>query len=384
MTACHKMTRPPPLPPPALAMPARKKSNGGSACTHMHMTRIYDEYGALTCNHCTQHSKFPWLYRCTQDSNGFLPEGDFKDVEPPAVNPDPQADDRLQKPSQHVLDSIMKGEYTPEQANLLVTQKEGVRAAVLGALTVTRPTTASTSTSGRTSVFTEHLSESTTFSTNTTTPLDEELRQAYDWQELQKAWQAEPSPALSRRSRNVSRVNLSKAPPRSDNFIPTAPYHESHCEHLICAACKPILCERAYQSIDDVVNDPRVPPLWELNNRPISDARVVRNIQRPVSERYYGNLFDSEKSSQRPGSDLALSETDSISFTNRVPDLREHLVREGINVDLLHQERTNRQDNKLDPGLGEQNSGDNGSRCNQDREDCVWGSDSRGSDHSCS
>ena len=353
----------------------------------MHMTRLYDEYGALICNGCMKHSEFTWLYRCTQDSDGFLPEADFKDVEPPAVIPDPQADERLQKPSQHVLDSIMKGEYTPAQVNLLVTQKEGVRAAVLGALPVTRPTTASTSTSGRTSVFTEHLPESTTFSTNTTTPLDEELRQAYDWQELQKAWQREPTPALSRRSRNTTRVSLQKAPLQPDNFIPTAPYQESHCEHLICAACKPTLRERAFQSIDDVVNNPRVPPLWELNNRPISNARLLRNIQRPWSERYYGNLFDSEKSSQRTPSNAGLSDTDLLSFTDRVPALQEHLAREGINVDHIHQEQACSQDNSLAHRLEEQHNGHNGikrggSRSTQDREDCVRRSNSRSSDRS--
>ncbi|KIW33664.1 uncharacterized protein PV07_00495 [Cladophialophora immunda] len=251
-------------------------------CTHMTMTRLYDPYGSFKCSLCQKHPNIGWLYRCTQDTGGFLPESDFTD-EP--VLP------RGRAPCQHVathslstsiIRAIGQGQYTGQEVRKLIEQKERVKDLVLPQFEPdeSRPATASTFTTASTASSDGHgtlstLPQSTTFSTNSSAEFDEEIKAAYDWKELQKVWMSEPSvPPPAPRQKPSTPANLIPQHPRPPYVHP--------CTFKICPTCRPTYRERAYQSLNEVLNTPtELPPVWELQNRRVSDARVVARIGLP-------------------------------------------------------------------------------------------------------
>ena len=286
--------------------PSRKKSKSesrSSGCTHKQMTRLFDKYGAYKCSVCNKHPDFGWLYRCTQDSDGFLPESDFmsstrRDKRKTHMDP------TLHNLSPSVVRAIGQGEYTEEQIELLVRQKENVRMSVLGH--ETRPTTAATS-SSESSTFSD-LPESTTFSSTTSaTTVDEEIRKAYDWAELQKAWLSEPAQPAGHRSA----VELQREETLQSIELPEV----TPCNFKICATCRPTYRERAFQSLDNVLRNPVMPPKWELDNRRVSDAHIVSKIGLP-KERFYAQSSPSEIDSQSSSQQLSVDEGNEDQLNN--------------------------------------------------------------------
>ncbi|KIW86105.1 hypothetical protein Z517_01499 [Fonsecaea pedrosoi CBS 271.37] len=251
-------------------------------CTHMTMTRLYDPYGSFKCSLCHKHPNIGWLYRCTQDTGGFLPESDFTDEPVIPKGRTLGRDVNNQSLSNSIIKAIGQGQYTRQEVKKLIEQKERVRDLVLGQQEQdeSRPTTASTFTTASTTSSdadgtVASLPQSTTFSTNSSTELDEEIKAAYDWKELQKVWMSEPS-----------------IPPPTPRPQPSTPAHfpQQHarlpyiqpCTFKICPTCRPTYRERAYQSLNQVLNKPiEFPPDWELQNRRVSDARVVAKMGVP-------------------------------------------------------------------------------------------------------
>ncbi|RMZ87268.1 hypothetical protein DV736_g5506, partial [Chaetothyriales sp. CBS 134916] len=217
------------------------------------MTRLYDKYGATPCSVCRRHPALGWLYRCTQDTDGSLPRSDFSDDAPR------KAGTSLSSPagpylSPAALKAISPGQYNNEQDPQMVHQNDAVQNPDQDH---TRPTTRS-STAQESMTFSS-IPESTTFSTTATSAnIDEELQAAYDWPALYKAWEADGSEDL-------------------------VEHPISACGFRICTACRPTYRDRAMQSIDGVLNNPKAPPKWELDNRRVSDARVLRTIGLPKS-----------------------------------------------------------------------------------------------------
>ena len=245
------------------------------------MTRLFDEYDASTCSVCHRHPSLGWLYRCTQDSDGFLPKSDFSD-DTPAKTRKMKMDPSLRHLSPPVMKAINEGQYTDEQVQELVRQKESVREAIQDD---TRPTTSSSTTDESTTF--SAIPESTTFSTNNTSAasLDEELRAAYDWHTLHKVWQAEATRQESE-ERQVLTTDTDLGPPVSG------------CGFKICATCRPTYRERAFQSLDEVLKNPKFPPPWELDNRRVSGARIVMNIGLTKPKRFYAQTHGQEIESQ--------------------------------------------------------------------------------------
>jgi hypothetical protein len=251
---------------------------------------------------CHKHPNIGWLYRCTQDTNGCLPESDFTS--------DVAAEDK-RRDSQHIdlntlslttIRAISQGEYTKDQIKILLAQKQKVKEVVLGQ--GTRPTTSSTAASASTYTSTidstnatySTLPPSTTFSTTSSTSLDEEIRAAYDWKELQKVWMSEPAiPRTETIAGFVASIAIDKplkdAPQPADRRWPLPkaimPIQEK-CDFKICPTCRPTYRERAYQSLNNILNNPlQLPPIWELENRRVSDAHVVARIRFPAPPRFY-------------------------------------------------------------------------------------------------
>ena len=268
-------------------MPGRRAASceRRNPCTHMLITRLFDQYGSLRCSLCHKHANIGWFYRCTQDSDGALPESNFCGITRPQPRRSPAQDVALHTLSAPIIKAIGEGQYTDEQIKTLINQKENVRAIILAqeprpatASTVTTSTSSTSSSSKFDSLF---LPKSTTFSTTSTASLDEEIRKAYDWNELHKVWMSESAIPTS----EVSSPTFTQSYP-SSNSLMSPP---KDCSFMICPTCRPAYRERAFQSLDEFLNTPvKIPPSWELKNRPISDARVLAKLQIPtIQSRFY-------------------------------------------------------------------------------------------------
>ncbi|RMZ77483.1 hypothetical protein DV738_g4391, partial [Chaetothyriales sp. CBS 135597] len=243
----------PPLPSLIKKPQAQQQGDGRQlGCTHQKMTRLYDKYGATPCSVCHRDPDFGWLYRCTQDTDGSLPQSDFSD-DPPAIPGTPPSSPEGIYLSPAALQAISSGQDDHDQ-DVDASQK-------INAEGDTRPTTRSSTT--QESMTFSSIPQSTTFSTTATSAdFDEEIQGAYDWPALDKVWQDNGS-------------------------------HEEQVEHpvsvcgfRICAACRPTYRDRAIQSIAGVLNNPIMAPQWEMENRRVSDARVLRSIGLPKSQRF--------------------------------------------------------------------------------------------------
>ena len=79
------------------------------------------------------------------------------------------------------------------------------------------------------------------------------------------------------------------------------------CTWKCCQTCRPTYRDRAFQSINAVMDQPyQEPPEWELNNRRISDAKIVAQIG--LSKPRPSHLASSEYSGFSTNSDTAESE----------------------------------------------------------------------------
>ncbi|RMD44925.1 hypothetical protein DV735_g81, partial [Chaetothyriales sp. CBS 134920] len=252
-----------PLPP----LPKKAQAQQGDArqlgCTHQKMTRLYDQYGATPCSVCHRDPDFGWLYRCTQDTDGSLPRSDFSDEAPvKAITSPSSAGGMYLSPA--ALEAISSGQGNHEQDLEAVQQNDNEDH--------TRPTTRSSATEE--SITFSSIPQSTTFSTTAT----------------------EESITFS----SIPQSTTFSTTATSANFDEDADHdweedgsrlvrgHEERAEHpvsvcgfRICHACRPTYRDRAMQSIASVLNNPKVAPHWELDNRRVSDARVLRTIGLP-------------------------------------------------------------------------------------------------------
>src|SRR4051812_40452321 len=108
-----------------IASPSRLPTrNRTSNCTHVQMTRLFDELGCDKCSICHRRPPLGWLYRCTQDIVGSLPASDAHDEENARqFNHDTQ----LYTLSPSIIKLAEEGHYTDEQLRVLWKQKIEVR-----------------------------------------------------------------------------------------------------------------------------------------------------------------------------------------------------------------------------------------------------------------
>lgn len=337
------------LPPPTLSrsspalsqsiktLPPSQKKNLTSGCTHPNLTRLYDHFDSYQCSVCGRGPpEVPFLWRCTADTDGHLPESDFSDKNHPAEKiltiPTPSTTSR--SPMMDTLDLpvikfLNKGDYTIEQLNIvphlsawiikaigeghythdevkkMIVQKQGVWRAIRQDMGLeSRPTTAESSDTAASSSLFSHISTLPTSSTLATTAKgsDEDIRRAYNWRELQRTFGhpdnnvADIANGLPRKIQQVQRHDVLSTPPSAafahQARIAQQPYRgqenaeiTSHmvpcCNYKVCAICRPTLRERAIPSIDSVLNDPVGPPLHEIKNRPIANAAIMRQLGLP-------------------------------------------------------------------------------------------------------
>lgn len=231
-------------------------------CTHVQLTRLFDEFGCDKCSVCHRRPSLGWLYRCTQDSEGFLPSSDFSDVEDSRRY---DYDAQLYTLSPSIIEAAQKGHYTDHELDILWKQKVEVRTLIRQV----RPQTCASASSVSSSQYSLPASTtaSTLPSTNSDTDPDSDTSQLSDYvtscrgplepiQEVHDDLEAEAQ-ALS--------------------FV--KPALSLPCTFKVCQTCRPIYRERAWQSLNAVLESPaKPPPEYELGNRRISDAQVVKHI----------------------------------------------------------------------------------------------------------
>lgn len=231
-----------------------------SGCTHMRLTRLYDNSESQKCPFCQRAPSLGWLYRCTQETDGFLPRCDFDSTGiSGAVNEVSDNDPNLLLLSRHITDAINRGQYSEDQINVLMHQKEQVRCSILG--TNPRSVTPSSSSSTSDLTISTSLPASPTLSTTSSGFSDGEICVACDWSA----------------SNLYQPVTLDASPcERKDEHDRTRHPSVTSCSLKICPTCRPSYRERSFQSIDDIVTSPFLPPpLWETNNRRLSSARIL-------------------------------------------------------------------------------------------------------------
>jgi len=297
------------------------------------ITRLFDQWGSFKCCLCHRHADIGWLYRCTQDSDGFLPAADFINGSHTLANKSSFQDVALHTLSSPIIKAIAEGQYTEEQVKILIQQKEKVRDIILAqeprpatASTATTTSSASSSSSAR-SDNPSTLPKSTTFSTTSTASLDEEIRKAYDWNELQKVWMSEPTVTLP--ESNSPTLTQSRVASHSP-----VPAHKA-CTFKICSTCRPSYRDRAFQSLNAILNTSvKVPPSWELENRPISHASVLAKVQVPshvhVSDtlgRFYSRLSKSAMQSAATLRRLDSLDEELSFLTAKITEVEKHSIR---------------------------------------------------------
>lgn len=229
-------------------------------CTHLQLTRLFDVFGCNQCSICHRRPQLGWLYRCTQDFDGFLPASDFYNVE------DHQRfdqDAQLFTLSVAVTEAAANGAYTDRELDVLWKQKIEVRRTIRQA----RPSTSSSASTASSSQYSLPASTTTSTVQSSDSDPDTELSQLSD------SLQPCRGPLEPIREVHDDLENDRQLLP----FV--KPTMSTPCNFKICQTCRPIYQQRAWQSIDAVLKGPfRPPPKHEMANRRISDVNVVRNI----------------------------------------------------------------------------------------------------------
>ena len=270
MSAAKKLVSSPSRPP------TREKFQ---SCTHQQLTRLFDEFGCDKCSICHRRPQLGWLYRCTQDFDNFLPASDFCDVED---NKRFDHDAQLYTLSPSVTKAAAEGNYTDNELNMLWKQKIEVRRTIRQVIPDPSSSAASTTSSSQHS-----LPASITTSTIRTSESDPdtELSQLTDYippsrgplQPIQ-----EVHDDLEDDHRILPFAKTTSPPP---------------CNFKVCQACRPIYQQRAWQSINAVLNAAyKPPPTHEMANRRVSDVNIVKRIGMRTSSAtaHDRGLLDSE------------------------------------------------------------------------------------------
>ncbi|KAL9617115.1 MAG: hypothetical protein Q9160_008058 [Pyrenula sp. 1 TL-2023] len=282
------------------------------------MTRLYDPNGAYVCQMCLRHPKTGWLYRCTQDYNGRLPEQESPRVGPPPNEHVKQSEDpTLTTLSPWIQKAIESGQYSQEQIRVIKEQKLSVKKAVVATeereinlrLQEQEPTRSSSTPLRpllpRTTTLPPVLCQDS--SSSSPTPMSvENVRKATLKKENQSLSAGEtqiadrqPCGAQSL-EKPGSLINLLGNTNVSIPMSVTAPSHLNElsrktareyqqmksvyppCNFITCPTCRPTYRERAVLPLNQVLQSepshlPEV-PREELKNRRISDLRVVQRL----------------------------------------------------------------------------------------------------------
>ncbi len=295
-----------PGPPPLPASRISTADHRQAACTHTNVTRLFDTYGSHRCQMCRRVPNVGWVYRCTQDTGGFLPESDFNtsSFEQRYINTNPG--EPTWELSQWMYESVLKGQYTVEQFSTLLEQRQGVKNAIFAQSE--RAGTPATSTSSD--------STSSDFGNNTTLT---SIATSCD-DEASKSPKATESPYKTLRRSPVAMFRDIAVDNSVQEAIPEPCYPV--CSWTCCQTCRPTYRDRAWLSLDAIVDGPyKEPPPWELHNRRISDARIIATFGLSKHGVAQTNLSPYDSSCSFPiSSDSNLAESHHVEISSTTLD----------------------------------------------------------------
>lgn len=295
----------PPLPTRQTPAPVRRQA----ACKHTALTRLYDTYGCYPCQMCRKRPNIGWVYGCTQDSNGFLPESDFTTREETAPTIIISKGKAVWRLKQWMYEAVLKGQYTVEQFSTLFQQRLGVKKAIFSHSNRTAipsslvPPDSSNNSPGTVSITLSFIASSY---------LDEGCELSTDEDEYFHSRKHCPDKAHQQLlgGRDVATT--------IERNTPSGPSYRA-CTWMCCQRCRPHYRDRAWLSLDAVVNETtKAPPSWEMENRRISDVRVVAKIGLPkpgllfqIDDSRYDSSSEAPRSSD---SNLVESKTDRCAY----------------------------------------------------------------------
>jgi hypothetical protein len=219
-------------------------------------------YGLHRCQACDRDPAIGWVYRCTQDHGGFLPESDFttiQDTVPVTIN-EGTPTWRLK---QWMYEAVLKGQYTVEQFSTLVQQRQAVKEAIFS------------QGSGAATPSTSPSSDYCSKSSDMASTILASIASSYPGvgTELSPDNHHQRTADQLPDERDIATVTSLNKP--SDSSYPA-------CTWMSCQTCHPLYRDRAWQSLNSILNaTTKAPPAWEFKNRRISDARIVANIGLP-------------------------------------------------------------------------------------------------------
>lgn len=254
-----------PYRPPNLSIPEQRQA----ACTHLNVTRLFDSLQSHECQICGHVSSLGWIYRCTQDSQSFLPQSDFSVTKSPGRRQRLSEQPVTHQLSQNILKHIDEGHYSTQQVQLLQAQKLRVKEVITmqeDKLEYEQLTSQSSSpiNSSENTIGSPELTEAAR--SENLMQLNTNIRD-----------QVIRTPDLEQIGSHLSTLFA----PRETDFESLAP----RCHFKCCQNCRPGYRDRAFQSLDALLtNSFQPPPQWELENRRLSDAKILTEIRYPLSQ----------------------------------------------------------------------------------------------------
>lgn len=245
--------------------PSRDRDRNGS-CTHLVMTRLWDETGHDKCSLCYRPPVLGWLYRCTQDHNGCLPASDFHMTDN-SKRLENDADLYTLSPS--VSDAASKGHYTDAELAILWKQKIEVRKLIRQI----RPTTSSSISSASSSNYS--VPATATYSTLPSTESDTDIEPELEASRYLDCLQACRGPLEPIQEVPIDLEMDHRILPFAKSTLPPL------CNFKVCHNCRPNYRERCWVSLNGVLNTPYrqlTPPRHEVHNKRLSDINIVKKL----------------------------------------------------------------------------------------------------------
>jgi hypothetical protein len=276
-------------------MPTREQRQ--AACTHLNVTRLFDPFNSNKCHMCGHTSSFGWLYRCTQDYNSFLPESDFALTEPQKLNCRLSEQAISSHLSQSVLQGIENGHYSAQQVSLLKAQKLLVRKVIAMQEEGLETLSDSSHTTGSLSSSDSALESSILLTDETPNAAQHRSTESINL------------PATEPVGNHEAAYLLLPVMCKDDIYVePLFP----DCHFACCHSCRPAYRDRAFQSLNAILAEPvNPPPQWELENRRISDARILKRIGMPLHRPYLRRVDQKLDDLRHRTGDLPLGSNDN-------------------------------------------------------------------------
>ncbi|GAB1210397.1 hypothetical protein APSETT445_009189 [Aspergillus pseudonomiae] len=228
---------------PLMAPPTAQSAIRQHRCHHSVIERQFCIDRMETCNSCGRRPFLGWLYLCVEDTSGFSDALD--PINGPFLSP-------------WILKAMEDGRYTTEQKEIVIHQKLNVvRTAERERGPVPPPLSM---------LYAERSAQTG-------------HNQDDPWVELVED--------VSQRDESASRTGESAVRldhPEQTSQLLQHPHPALPCTFKACRFCERRhgnLEERTWISLNEICNDPSIPPpdSWELLERPVSDANILRNLE---------------------------------------------------------------------------------------------------------